>query len=784
MRKRDTIFRIFVSMLIATGIIACGSSSVNTTPDITRPTVSATVPAANAVDVAVGSTISVTFSEVMLASSLTPSSFALTGPAGTVAGSVTPAGATATFTPSSVLANGATYTASVTAAVKDLAGNSLAAPYTWSFTTLPPAAPDTTPPTVVSTSPTNSATGVSVNAVLTVTFSETLDCSTVTASSFRLSNGGSVTGTPGCSGATATLDPSSALTYTTLYTATVTTAVTDAAGNPLANPYVWTFTTEDVPSDTTAPTVQSTSPANLATSISVSSPVTATFSEAMLASSLTTTTFLVSDGSATIAGTVSYAGTTATFTPASPLALNTTYTATITTGARDLAGNPLAADKVWSFTTEAAPSAVRILYGMNFNLYSVREDGTGRITIANSGGQEHYIGISPSGKLIYYIGSNGLWSVNADGTGAVQLQYNAGSMAFFGFSSNGRVVYGMNGDLYAINVDGTGKTTLANTADIEDYSVLMAPAGRIVYIRASTSSLDRAIYSVLDDGTGAVLLDGTTGTKTVDKVTAAGQVYYTRLNPGDSDVYVINADGTGFSAVAATTVYSEGFSGLAPDGTAVINGNLNPVGGSYLLILGSSIYDLERGGIFGITSNNKVIVRKGPLDQQDISAVNTGGGTMLSLAADPDPAVNELVEAVHPSGRVIYRTMNNGSPGTMYSVKDDGTGKVALANNAAGEWFEGISPTGRVVFATRLPSDALANIYSVNLDGTDRRTLVASTSAKVYLGFSSTGKLLYLDYQNPSRGADLFIVDHDGSAPVNLTNSPTTGSLKFFSSMP
>ena len=56
-----------------------------------------------------------------------------------------------------------------------------------------------------------------------------------------------------------------------------------------------------------------------------------------------------------MAGTVTYdvSSYAATFTPTSPLALDTLYTATITTGAQDLAGDPLASDKVWTFTTAA-----------------------------------------------------------------------------------------------------------------------------------------------------------------------------------------------------------------------------------------------------------------------------------------------------------------------------------------------------------------------------------------------------------------------------------------------
>lgn len=111
------------------------------------------------------------------------------------------------------------------------------------------------------------------------------------------------------------------------------------------------------PGDTTAPTVSSTNPANGATGVAV---ITASFSEAMSAASITTTTFtLTGPGATPVAGTVAYNATTnmARITPTASLALGTTYTATVTTGAKDAAGNGLAANHVWTFTTSATASA-------------------------------------------------------------------------------------------------------------------------------------------------------------------------------------------------------------------------------------------------------------------------------------------------------------------------------------------------------------------------------------------------------------------------------------------
>ena len=100
------------------------------------------------------------------------------------------------------------------------------------------------------------------------------------------------------------------------------------------------------------PNVDSTSPANNANGVAVGASITATFSEAMQASTINATTFTLDNG---VTGTVSYDGgsATATFTPTSNLDYDTTYTATITTGAEDLAGNGLLAPYLWTFTTQS-----------------------------------------------------------------------------------------------------------------------------------------------------------------------------------------------------------------------------------------------------------------------------------------------------------------------------------------------------------------------------------------------------------------------------------------------
>jgi len=102
---------------------------------------------------------------------------------------------------------------------------------------------DATAPSVSSTSPVADATNIVVGAVITATFSEAMDTSTITTGSFTLDSvSGSVSYDNGTN--TATFTPDASLSYSTTYTATLSTAITDAAGNPLASAYSWSFTTE------------------------------------------------------------------------------------------------------------------------------------------------------------------------------------------------------------------------------------------------------------------------------------------------------------------------------------------------------------------------------------------------------------------------------------------------------------------------------------------------------------------------------------------------------------
>ena len=136
------------------------------------------------------------------------------------------------------------------------------------------------PPTVTSTDPANTATGVALNKKIAATFSIAMDPLTITTATYTLTGPGAtvVSGAVTYSGVTATFSPTVALAPNTVYTSTVMTGAKALTGTALVNNYVWTWTTGASP-DTTAPMVTSTDPVNRANGVALNKQLAATFSE-------------------------------------------------------------------------------------------------------------------------------------------------------------------------------------------------------------------------------------------------------------------------------------------------------------------------------------------------------------------------------------------------------------------------------------------------------------------------------------------------------------------------
>lgn len=212
-----------------------------TQPDTTPPMVTGQSPTVDDVDVGVAASVTATFSEHVVGISTT--SFTLTTGSTAVPGHVAYSqfSQRATFTPTSQLLANTVYTATLTGAIMDAAGNLLAgSPVTWSFTT----GTDDVGPSVLATMPFINGTGVATTDAITITFDEHVvmaNATTITVSAGGTPAPATVSYDAGTH--TATLQPTAPLAANTVYTVALGSSITDAAGNPITGITSFMFTT-------------------------------------------------------------------------------------------------------------------------------------------------------------------------------------------------------------------------------------------------------------------------------------------------------------------------------------------------------------------------------------------------------------------------------------------------------------------------------------------------------------------------------------------------------------
>ena len=253
---------------------------------------------------------------------------------------------TVTITPQTPLPDNTAMTITING-VTDPSGNSVV-PVTSHFTTA--AGPDTTAPTVLSSSISSGATNVPLNSVFTVVFSEPMDTRLLSGTNFYLYDNSygiylptSISFSP--DGTVGTINSTSPLPVGRTLSIGVQNGE-DITGNRMVG-FGLSFTTSFA-SDTVAPTVTNVSPFPGATAVPINTQIQVQFSEPVQKTSLGQVTLTGSTLSTT--PSLSNGDQVLTLTPNTLLQANTTYTITIA-GVKDTSGNTMSGTVTRTFTT-------------------------------------------------------------------------------------------------------------------------------------------------------------------------------------------------------------------------------------------------------------------------------------------------------------------------------------------------------------------------------------------------------------------------------------------------
>jgi VCBS repeat-containing protein len=319
--------------------------TVTLTYDSTPPSVNTFSPVDGASGVNAASDIVVTFNEaIQLGAGTIAVHTGSTGGA-VVSSAMSISGSTLTINPNANLVSGTQYFVTFDAgAIKDLAGNNIAAITTYDFTVA-----DTVAPTVSSFSPADGAIGVPVANDIVLTFSEAI-VQGAGAIALHLNSAGGTTIASAItfSGSTLTINPNTSLSTDTHYFVTIDGAsIRDAA----ANYYTGTSTYDFWTTDTIAPSVTTFSPADGTTGVAGTSNILVTFSEAIQLGSGTIALHTGSAGGAVVDSTLTISGSTLTIDPNVTLASGTQYFVTFAAGSiKDLGNNSYAGISTYDFT--------------------------------------------------------------------------------------------------------------------------------------------------------------------------------------------------------------------------------------------------------------------------------------------------------------------------------------------------------------------------------------------------------------------------------------------------
>ena len=219
------------------------------------------------------------------------------------------------------------------------------------------------------------------------------------------------------------------------------------------------------------------------------------------------------------------------------------------------------------------------------------------------------------------------------------------------------------------------------------------------------------------------------------------------LNPYNTEIYVMDADGSNLVRLTYNTVIDSDPE-WSPDGEKLVF--TSSLGGDReLWVMNSDGSDLHR-------------LRDAPGFEGYAAWSPDGSAIAFSAGTYPPPPPPPPAPPPPPPPP---------STSSIYLVSPEGTDLRRLTYNSAYDLMPAWSPDGAtIVFASTLRGNGFADLYAIDADGSDQRRLTVSPYSDEDPVWAPDGtKILFTRTIGSS---DLFVMDPDGSDQVNLTNTP------------
>ena len=391
-------------------------------------------------------------------------------------------------------------------------------------------ATDTIAPLVSSTTPADNATGVDPTADLSITFDENVAKGTGNISIYDSSDtlfealdvtSGQVT----VSGATVTINPTNSLADLTSYYVQIDgTAIDDTSGNSfvgISDTTTWSFTT----TDTTGPTISSTTPADNVTGVDPTADLAVTFNENVAKG---TGNISIFDSSHTLfeaidvtSGQVTVSGAIVTINPTSTLADLTSYYVQIdATAIDDTSGNSFAGisdTTTWSFTTDNTIQ-VTDLGAVDYRQLSDRDATAGAyysFETVHDGQLSLVVESSSTGGTSLELLDDSASSLATDAT-RIDWDVAAGETYYFQLTGGAPIA-----DVAIVNLvdDRTGGVVVYGSSGDDDFSFMPIES---LAIDGYLIAINDVEYLLQPDQITSIVFDGLAGNDTADLAGTSG----------------------------------------------------------------------------------------------------------------------------------------------------------------------------------------------------------------------------------------------------------------------
>lgn len=245
-----------------------------------------------------------------------------------------------------------------------------------------------------------------------------------------------------------------------------------------------------------------------------------------------------------------------------------------------------------------------------------------------------------------------------------------------------------------------------------------------------------------------------------------------------SDIYVMNADGTGQTRLtAAPNRYAWG-SAWSPDGRQIVftQGEVidvdSPESALFLMNADGSdsrqLTDMPGQEYVPAWSpdGRRIAFVSNVEQQQEIYAIDADGSNLQQLT---DTTAFVYGPAWSPDGAHILYTTNAGGGDQLYLMNADGRNPTQLTSEGIHNWGAVWSPDGSLIAFNANRDDDL-DIHVISADGSGERRLTGAPSDDYAPTWSPDGRqIAFVSWRDDT--ADIYVMNADGGSVRNLTHS-------------